>query len=124
MTAPAGFLSTLRLNRVFASSIGRAVTFSPRNSRPINSRSSKRPVAVRRLPRRVIFTLGNCLVNRCSARSALSALNVREMVTVSGIAAILEDSAVAINGEIVNDPTYEPVPAGAEIYFVTKAAGG
>ena len=41
-----------------------------------------------------------------------------------GIAEILESSAVAIDGEIINDATYEPVPEGAEVYFVAKAAGG
>jgi hypothetical protein len=41
-----------------------------------------------------------------------------------GIGPILESSAVAINGEVVNDAMFETVPAGAEIYFVVKAAGG
>jgi hypothetical protein len=41
-----------------------------------------------------------------------------------GLGPMLESSAVAINGEVVNDAAYEPVPPGAEIYFVTKSAGG
>jgi len=41
-----------------------------------------------------------------------------------GIGPLLESSAVAIDGEVVNDAEYEPVPAGAEVYFVVKAAGG
>jgi molybdopterin converting factor small subunit len=41
-----------------------------------------------------------------------------------GIGVMLESSAVAINGEFVNDPSYEPLPAGAEIYFLPKVAGG
>ena len=41
-----------------------------------------------------------------------------------GIGVLLESSAVAINGEFANDPTYEPLPAAAEIYFLPKVAGG
>jgi len=41
-----------------------------------------------------------------------------------GIGPLLESSAVAIDGEVVNDAAYEPVPPEAEIYFVVKAAGG
>ncbi len=64
-----------------------------------------------------------------AAEVEVEAGNVKQLIAkleekFPGIAAILEDSAVAINGEIVNDPAYESVPAGAEIYFVTKAAGG
>ena len=64
-----------------------------------------------------------------AAKVEVEASNVKQLIAkleqqFSGIGAILEDSAVAINGEIVNDPAYERIPAGAEIYFVTKAAGG
>ena len=41
-----------------------------------------------------------------------------------GLGPLLESSAVAIDGEVINDPAYERVPEGAEIYFVVKAAGG
>ena len=41
-----------------------------------------------------------------------------------GIGEHLEESAVAINGEIIADPVYESVPPGAEIYFVFKPVGG
>ena len=41
-----------------------------------------------------------------------------------GLGELLEISAVAINGEVINDATYEPVPEGAEVYFLPKAAGG
>ena len=41
-----------------------------------------------------------------------------------GLGPLLESSAVAINGEVVNDAAYEPIPPGAEVYFVVKAAGG
>jgi hypothetical protein len=59
----------------------------------------------------------------------LDAANVEQLIAkldakFPGIGPVLESSAVAINGEIVNDAAYEPVPAGAEIYFVVKAAGG
>jgi hypothetical protein len=59
----------------------------------------------------------------------LDAPNVKQLIAkleakFPGIGPILESSAVAINGEVVNDAAYEPVPAGAEIYFVVKAAGG
>ena len=59
----------------------------------------------------------------------LEAANVKQLIAklearFPGIGPLLESSAVAINGEIVNDAAYEPVPAGAEIYFVVKAAGG
>ena len=45
-------------------------------------------------------------------------------VEFPGIGEMLESSAASINGEIVNDATYETVPEGAEIYFVPKVAGG
>jgi len=59
----------------------------------------------------------------------LEAPNISQLIAklearFPGIGRILESSAVAINGEIVNDAAYEPVPPGAEIYFVVKAAGG
>jgi sulfur-carrier protein len=59
----------------------------------------------------------------------LDAPNVAQLIAklehkFPGIGPLLESSAVAINGEIVNDAAYEPVPPGAEIYFVVKAAGG
>jgi hypothetical protein len=41
-----------------------------------------------------------------------------------GLGPLLQSSAVAINGEVVNDAAYEAVPPDAEIYFVAKAAGG
>jgi hypothetical protein len=59
----------------------------------------------------------------------LDAPNVQQLIRklderFPGIGPLLESSAVAINGEVVNDAAYEPVPEGAEIYFVVKAAGG
>ncbi len=59
----------------------------------------------------------------------VDAPNVKQLIAkleakFPGIGPLLESSAVAINGEVVNDAAYEPVPAGAEIYFVVKAAGG
>ena len=59
----------------------------------------------------------------------LDAANVSQLIArlnakFPGIGPLLESSAVAINGEVVNDAAYEPVPEGAEVYFVVKAAGG
>lgn len=63
------------------------------------------------------------------AELELDASNVSQLIAkleerFPGIGPLLESSAVAIDGEVVNDAAYEPVPAGAEIYFVVKAAGG
>ena len=63
------------------------------------------------------------------AEVEVEAQNVKQLITrleaqFPGLAAVLESSAVAINGEIINEPAYEPLPPGAEIYFVAKAAGG
>ncbi len=44
-----------------------------------------------------------------------------------GIRAHLDQTsatAVAIDGDIIPDATYEPVPPGAEIHFITPLAGG
>jgi molybdopterin synthase sulfur carrier subunit len=59
----------------------------------------------------------------------VEAPNVQQLIAklearFPGIGPILESSAVAINGEVVNDAAYEAVPPDAEIYFVVKAAGG
>ena len=58
----------------------------------------------------------------------LDAPNVKQLIAkldakFPGIGPILESSAVAINGEVVNDAAYEPVPAGAEVYFVVNGTG-
>jgi hypothetical protein len=59
----------------------------------------------------------------------LDAPNVAQLIArldakFPGLGPLLESSAVAIDGEVINDPAYEPVPPDAEIYFVVKAAGG
>jgi molybdopterin converting factor small subunit len=59
----------------------------------------------------------------------LEAPNVQQLIAklearFPGIGPLLESSAVAINGEVINDAAYEPIPSGAEVYFVVKAAGG
>ena len=41
-----------------------------------------------------------------------------------GIGEHLEGTAVAINGEVIPDPIYEPVPENAEIHFVPAPVGG
>ncbi len=33
-------------------------------------------------------------------------------------------TAVAIDGDIIPDPMYEPVPPDAEVHFITPLAGG
>ena len=33
-------------------------------------------------------------------------------------------TAVAIDGDIIPEPAYEPVPPGAEVHFITPLAGG
>lgn len=35
-----------------------------------------------------------------------------------------EGTAVAINGEIINDALYEPTPDGAEVHFLEALKGG
>ncbi len=35
-----------------------------------------------------------------------------------------EGTAVAINGEIINDALYEPIPDGAEVHFLEALKGG
>jgi molybdopterin converting factor small subunit len=64
-----------------------------------------------------------------AAEVDVTARNVKQLIAeldarFPGLGAILEICAVAIDGEVVNDAAYEPVPEGAEIYFVPKAAGG
>jgi molybdopterin converting factor small subunit len=59
----------------------------------------------------------------------VEAPNVKQLIAklearFPGIGPILESSAVAINGEVVNDAAYEAVAPNDEIYFVVKAAGG
>ena len=70
--------------------------------------------------RRFTDGLSEVEVEARNIRLLISELDAR----FPGIAEILETSAVAINGEVINDASYEPVPEGAEIYFVAKAAGG
>jgi hypothetical protein len=63
------------------------------------------------------------------AELEIDAPNVEQLIRkldarFPGLGPLLESSAVAINGEVVNDAAYEPIPEGAELYFVVKAAGG
>jgi molybdopterin converting factor small subunit len=75
------------------------------------------------------FGLEQQRFTRGATEIELEAPNVSQLIEkleaqFPGIGPILESSAVAINGEVVNDAMFETVPAGAEIYFVVKAAGG
>jgi sulfur carrier protein ThiS len=77
----------------------------------------------------VHFGLEQQRFTRGATEIEVDARNVEQLIAkleakFPGIGPLLESSAVAINGEVVNDAAYEPVPEGAEIYFVVKAAGG
>ena len=37
---------------------------------------------------------------------------------------LVEGTSVAINGEILTDAIYEPLPEGAEVHFLPTLAGG
>ena len=66
------------------------------------------------------------------AQVEVEAASVRELLRkleemFPGIRAHLDQTsatAVAIDGDIIPDPVYEPVPPGAEVHFVTPLAGG
>ena len=53
-------------------------------------------------------------------KELLAALNER----FPGLGAELEELAVAIDGQIHQDPAYESLSATSEVYFVPKIAGG
>ncbi len=66
------------------------------------------------------------------AQLQVEAATVRELLReledkFPGIRAHLEATAataVAIDGDIVPDAIYEPLPPGAEVHFITPLAGG
>jgi molybdopterin converting factor small subunit len=64
------------------------------------------------------------------AEVELDAPTVQALITeldrrFPGIAAPLnEGTAVAIDGEIIAQATYEPIPEGADVHFVTAPVGG
>ena len=66
------------------------------------------------------------------AQVEVEAASVRELLRkleemFPGIRAHLDQTsatAVAIDGDIIPDPVYEPVPPGAEVHFITPLAGG
>ena len=66
------------------------------------------------------------------AELEVEAATVRELLRkleemFPGITAHLDQTsatAVAIDGDIIPDPMYEPVPPGAEVHFITPLAGG
>ena len=66
------------------------------------------------------------------AQVEVEAATVRELLRkleemFPGIGAHLDQTsatAVAIDGDIIPDPMYEPVPPEAEVHFITPLAGG
>ena len=62
----------------------------------------------------------------------VEAATVRELLRkleemFPGIKAHLDQTsatAVAVDGDIIPDPMYEPVPPGAEVHFITPLGGG
>ena len=66
------------------------------------------------------------------AKVEVEAATVRELLRklenmFPGIRAHLDETsatAVAIDGDIIPDAIYEPVPPGAEVHFITPLAGG
>lgn len=60
----------------------------------------------------------------------LHVATVRELLTeldrqFPGVAARLsEGTSVAINGDIIPDAIYEPLPDGAEVHFLPSISGG
>ena len=66
------------------------------------------------------------------AQVEVEAATVRELLRkleelFPGIRAHLDRTsatAVAIDGDIIPDAVYEPVPPGAEVHFITPLAGG
>lgn len=71
--------------------------------------------------RRFTDGLDRARVDGRSIREVFRALEVR----FPGLAGRLEEGiAVAIDGEIVNDPLLEPVRADSEIHFLPPVSGG
>ncbi len=56
-----------------------------------------------------------------SVRAVVAALDA----SYPGFKALLgEEIAVAIDGEVVQEPWFEPVPAGSELHFLPAISGG
>ena len=63
------------------------------------------------------------------ARLEVEASNVRALLAeleerFPGLGEVLGEGAVAIDGEIVNDPLLEPVGPDSEVHFLPKLGGG
>jgi len=59
----------------------------------------------------------------------VDAPRVRELFTALAeqfpeLADLLDETAVAIDGEIYQDPGYQPLAAGSEVHLVPRIAGG
>ena len=80
----------------------------------------------------VHFASGQRSLTGGVAELEVEAATVRELLNkledlFPGIRAHLDEisaTAVAIDGDIIPDAMYEPVPPNAEIHFVTPLAGG
>ncbi len=80
----------------------------------------------------VHFSSGQRHLTGGVARVEVEASTVRELIRkleemFPGLGAHLDETsstAVAIDGYILNDAMYEPVPDGSEVHFVTPLSGG
>ena len=80
----------------------------------------------------VHFNSGQRRLTGGVAQVEVEAATVRELLRkleemYPGIRAHLDQTsatAIAIDGDIVPDPIYEPVPPDAEVHFITPLAGG
>ena len=63
------------------------------------------------------------------AEVEVEARTVRQLIAkleelYPGIGQHLEGSAIAIDGEVISDPIYEPLSEGAQVHFVPAPVGG
>ena len=80
----------------------------------------------------VYFSSGQRRLTGGVAQVEVQAATVRELLRkledmFPGIGAHLDTTsttAVAIDGDIIPDAVYEPVPPDAEVHFITPLAGG
>ncbi|MCY3559994.1 MAG: MoaD/ThiS family protein [bacterium] len=80
----------------------------------------------------VHFSAGQRRLTGGVAHTDVDAATVRELLRkleemFPGIRAHLDQTAstaIAIDGDIIPDPLYEPIPADAEVHFIAPLAGG
>jgi molybdopterin converting factor small subunit len=63
---------------------------------------------------------GRLEVEAANVRALLAALDER----FPGLGEILGSAAIAIDGEIINDPLLEPIDPDSEVHFLPKIGGG